>query len=72
MAAATATATALICSLVNTPRFFEQCGRCSATARTPRDATLNLFDPATGECACSLCAGHRSMLQIRRSSYHGE
>ena len=60
----------LLTSLVATDVFFSPCGSCAGTARSPRDAVLNLFDPATGAAACSLC-GPAHALQVRRSSYHG-
>jgi hypothetical protein len=53
-------------ALVATLNFFQPCVGCCSQSR------LNLFDFERGVGCCSLCAPATRVIQIRRSSYHGE
>lgn len=61
------------------PNFFQPCQDCvrhlpGGAAKAGRDVVLNIFDVdgCVGRCGlCAPAAGKR-LLQIRRSSYHGE
>lgn len=66
------------------PAFFRPCPRCASSSRSGRDVVCNLYDFDAARGACSVCAdagaggrgasagAPRRLLQIRRSSYHGE
>ena len=60
------------------PNFFQPCASCCShlpggAARAGRDVVLNVFDVDGRVARCSLCApAGKRMIQIRRSSYHGE